>query len=81
MPARHVEPLEPLLWPWFRPLSTRGILGQPRVPKGSWPAVRSHHAVFAEPPGGCGLQKGRATFIVFFCVPSSETAQFLGPTP
>ena len=55
-------------------------LGSLTVPKGSWPAMCSYYPMFAEPPGGCGLQEGRATFIVSCCVPSSETGQFLGPT-
>lgn len=77
VPASRGAPGAP---PWlcFRPLSTCASR-QPRVPavEAGLPCA-PHHAVFAEPPGGCGLQEGRATFIVFFCVPSSETAQFLG---
>ena len=76
----HVEPLEPLLWLSFRSLPTCGILGSLAVPKGSWPAMCSYCPMFAEPPGGCGLQEGRGTFIVSCCVPSSETGQFLRPT-
>ena len=73
-------PVVPSLWSPFRSLFTHGILGEPPSAQRKLVLPCVLQPVFAESPGGCGLQEGRALFIVSCCVPSSETGQVLGPT-